>query len=334
VKKKVLKKHPEPRYITIKIKYYPVEKETIFGIFLVFFFFLGHMLIPFANQLRIEAQNSFYVVSLPKFYSPPALKAIFAIEKSHIAKREQVIRGDTIINNGPRDSKRVALTFDADMTSWMRTMLASGEVESYYDKPLVDLLVESKTEATFFLTGMWIESYPDVAKELGANSLFELGDHSYSHRSFDGECYGLGEFPDSEDYDEVAKTEELLRNVAGVRNRLFRFPGGCYGQKDISIMHEKGLFSIQWDVEGRDGFNDDASSIINNVLSRTTNGSIIVLHMNGYPNEPKTLDALQEIIPTLKKKGFEFVKVSELLGLDEEPREVVFQSALDTNVRL
>jgi len=49
------------------------------------------------------------------------------------------------------------------------------------------------------------------------------------------------------------------------------------------------------------------------VIYKTTNGSIIVLHMNGAPNAPRTADTLFEIIEQLKNKGFEFVKLSELL---------------------
>jgi peptidoglycan/xylan/chitin deacetylase (PgdA/CDA1 family) len=241
---------------------------------------------------------------------------------------------DHVVFNGSRDTKQVALTLDADMTSYMKTLLASGEVKSYYDNQLVDYLKETQTKATLFLTGMWIETYPDATKELGANPLFELADHSYSHRSFDGDCYGLGEFPNDEDYIEVEKTEKLLTTVGGVRNKLFRFPGGCYGQNDVTILHEKGLIPIQWDVEGRDGFNDNADSIITNVLSGVKNGSIIVMHMNGYPNDPHTTYALSIIIPKLKERGFAFVKVSELLGLDQKPHEIVFKSYLDTNVRL
>lgn len=311
----------ETRTFTIKIHYYPPEKKTIFSVFLIFlFFFFGYAFLPLYTQWTESLVAPFSIAHLPKFYSTPFLKEVFAQEKDlgENSPPPQNQTYDHVVFNGTRDQKQIALTFDADMTSMMRTMLNDGEVESYYDKPLVDYLIQTKTEATFFLTGMWIELYPDVSRQLGANPLFELGDHSYSHRSFAGECYGLGEFPDSEDAEELAKTDALLTNVAGVKNKLFRFPGGCYAQSDVAIVHEKGLVPIQWDVEGRDGFNDNASNIITNVLSRTTNGSIIVLHMNGYPNEPKTLEALKEIVPTLKKQGFEFVKVSELLGLNNQ----------------
>jgi len=50
---------------------------------------------------------------------------------------------------------------------------------------------------------------------------------------------------------------------------------------------------------GDDGFNDNAQAIADNVLKNVQDDSIIVMHMNGYPNDPKTSNALPNI-KTLK----------------------------------
>jgi peptidoglycan/xylan/chitin deacetylase (PgdA/CDA1 family) len=78
-------------------------------------------------------------------------------------------------------------------------------------------------------------------------------------------------------------------------------------------MQAKGIQSIQWDVVGGDGFNMSTENIVHNVIDNVQNGSIIVLHMNGFPNDPKTTEALPEIIATLKNRGYEFVTLSKLL---------------------
>jgi peptidoglycan/xylan/chitin deacetylase (PgdA/CDA1 family) len=70
---------------------------------------------------------------------------------------------------------------------------------------------------------------------------------------------------------------------------------------------------VHWDVVSEDGFNDDTQGIEHNILDHVQNGSIIVMHFNGPPNEPSDVAALEVVIPELKKRGFEFVKVSELL---------------------
>lgn len=219
-----------------------------------------------------------------------------------------------IVMHGDRNTPKIALTFDADMTPWMKQQLDIGAVRSYYGQRTIQDLEESHTKATLFLTGLWIEAYPETAKQLGQNPLFELGNHSYEHYSFDGSCYGLSILPDDQKMESITKTIGLLKTVVDVQDKFFRFPGGCYNDAALKTVHEAGLIPIQWDVAADDGFNDNGQSIIDKVLSQTQNGSIIVLHMNGVPNEPQTANVLPEIIQKLKDKGFEFVTMSELLA--------------------
>jgi peptidoglycan/xylan/chitin deacetylase (PgdA/CDA1 family) len=221
---------------------------------------------------------------------------------------------NSIVFHGPRNEKNIALTFDADMTPGMKYFLQSGKVQSYYDNKLVKILKDSQTSATFFLSGMWIELYPQITRQLAADPLFELGNHSYSHPSFEGVCYGLPRITDmTMKNNEIEKTQYLLKTIAGVENKLFRFPGGCYGKVDLEIAQKDKVLPIQWDVVGSDGFNNDEHAIVSNVLNHVENGSIIIMHMNGYPNDPETSNALPIIISTLKEKGYQFVTVSALL---------------------
>lgn len=220
-----------------------------------------------------------------------------------------------VIFHGPRDKKRIALTFDAEMTDRMKADLVSGRVKSSYDKKIIDILNQTHTKATLFLTGLWIEIYPDVTHELSQNPLLELGSHSYTDSSYFGFCYGLKQIPNTVKIEDIGATEKLLREHAGIDNRLFRFPGGCYTPADVKLVNQANDTVVHWDVSGSDGFNTNTNQIIHNIVDNTQNGSIIILHLNGAPNVPKTADALPEIISQLRAKGFEFVKVSELLGL-------------------
>lgn len=225
-----------------------------------------------------------------------------------------------VIFHGPRDKKKIALTFDAEMTDGMRAGILSGKVKTSYNKRIIDILNQTHTKATLFLTGMWIELYPDVTKELSDNPLFELGSHSYTDSSYHGFCYGLKQIPSTLRIEEVGATEKLLREHAGIDNKLFRFPGGCYTPDDVKLVNQANDTVVHWDVVAADGFNLNTNQIIRNVVDNVQNGSIIVLHMNGAPTAPNTADALASIITKLRKKGFEFVKVSELLNLPPAPR--------------
>lgn len=251
------------------------------------------------------------IVHSQETYVPPDIIDEFKRETPHPIIPPHT---DQIVFHGVRMFPKVALTYDGDMTAGMEEALKSGKVASYYDDKLIHILQSTHTKATLFLTGMWIESYPKEAQKLARDPLFELSNHSYDHRGMDGSCYGLAPVPDTGDIDEVMKTQRLLQNL-GVTNYFFRFPGGCYSQGDLDILSSLGITAIQWDVAGVDGFNDNQANIESNVLDHVENGSIIVMHMNGYPNEPRTADATADIIFQLRKRGFEFVTVSELLGM-------------------
>lgn len=274
----------------------------------------------------VESQISKGSLNLPKLFLPPT-----PAESEDVAYVERgspydnrVVGGATasanVIFHGPRDKKRIAITFDAEMTEGMKANVVSGKVKTSYDKRITDTLTKTNTKATLFLTGMWIELYPKETAELAKNPLFELGSHSYTDSSYYGFCYGLKQLPSMVKIEEIGATEKLLREHAGIDNRLFRFPGGCYSPDDVKLVNAADDVVVHWDVSGADGFNKDVNQVVHNVVDNAQNGSIIILHMNGDPTAPKTAEALPEIIARLKEKGFEFVKVSELLDLPPAPR--------------
>ena len=285
-------------------------------------FLLKHLLLISLISLSVIIYYSLNLFLTHSYYTSSAknLKNIVPVmaglEKEKTIKNK-VIK-DKIVFNGPRNSKKIALTFDADMTPQMREDLTTGKVISYYDNNLIQVLKNTNTKATLFLAGMFIESYPVITKELAENSLFELANHSYSHPGFDGECYGLNPISDHQDYEEIKKTQDLLRKITGKNNQFFRFPGGCYSQNDLNETTRQEVVAVQWDSVAGDGFNYDLDNIISNVLTQTQNGSIIVMHMNGFPNEPQTANALPVIISDLKNRGYIFVTLSELLNIRTE----------------
>lgn len=225
-----------------------------------------------------------------------------------------VANSNAIILHGDRSKKQIALTFDAEMTDGMRDRVIAGGTS--YDSRIINTLNKTHTKATLFITGMWAQLYPDKVKTFAKNPLFEIGSHSYADTAFNGTCYGLSPTGDNQDLEQIMSTQKILKNLTGRDSKLFRFPGGCYDDFDIDVVSRQAhLTIVHWDVVGGDGFNDNTQSIVHAVVDTAKNGSIIVLHMNGEPTAPRTADALPDIISQLKTKGFQFVKVSELLGL-------------------
>jgi len=280
-------------------------------------FFLG------ARYQRLKAPK----INAADTFSSRVKSTVFSQEASEEAYVERDSPLDNSLNqsglvifHGPRDKNRIALTFDAEMTDGMKQAVVTGKVKSSYSEKIIDILNQTQTKATLFLTGQWIELYPDVTRFLAKNPLFEFGSHSYNDSSFHGFCYGLKQIPSTLQVEQIGSAEKLLREYAGIDNRFFRFPGGCYSEADVKLVNQADDTVIHWDVKGSDGFNNNTDLIIRNVVDNVQNGSIIILHMNGAPTAPKTAEALPTIIAKLKQKGFQFVKISELLGVSAPPK--------------
>lgn len=220
---------------------------------------------------------------------------------------------EKVISHIETKQKIVALTFDADMTPKMLLSLQKKKVGSWYNKDLIEILKNEKVPATLFLTGMWIQTYPNITKGLSQNPLFEIGNHSYSHPGFASPCYSLATTSESKDSYQITETEKLLSKYAVHHSMLFRFPGLCHDSDDLLVASNLGYKIIDGDVFGNDGFQKNTNAIVSQVVSHVKPGSIVVLHMMGGPNAPKTSDALKIIIKRLKKEGYTFVTVSTLL---------------------
>jgi len=223
------------------------------------------------------------------------------------------INPGNVISRISTDKKIVALTFDADMTYGMERQLKNGKVKSWYNEDVIKNLEETKTPATLFLTGLWIKNYPEETKKLADNPLFEIANHSYSHPGFTTPCFNLPTIPDTSDKEEITKTDELLKEYAPGYKKYFRFPGFCMDEFDIKEVEQYGYQIFNANVKGLDGFAYNIGKIVSRVVSGVKPGSIVVLHMHGGPDAPETGKALPEIIRQLKEKGYEFVKISDLI---------------------
>src|ERR1700674_4904586 len=206
----------------------------------------------------------------------------------------------------------VALTFDLDMNAGMAAAARAGAV--WINKDGLSYLESHNIHATLFMTGMWAEVYPALAREMATNPNFEIGDHSYSHPAFHTPCYRLGGVSRTEQARQIRLAQAAIQRTTGVLPKYFRFPGGCYDPQSLDLVHAAGLIPVQWSVNSIDAFNTYPQQIASTVLSEVRPGSIIVMHLHGRANAPSTGPALRLIIPELEKRGYQFLTVSELLA--------------------
>lgn len=170
-------------------------------------------------------------------------------------------------------------------------------------KSLLATLKKHNVKATFFMTGGWIEKYPDDVKAIAADG-HDLGNHSENHKH-------MPQLSAEQCKEELMKPHEKVKKLTGKDMILFRPPYGDYNDTLIQVCRENQYFAIQWDVDSLDWKDYDAATIIRRVTEHKHlgNGSIILCHNGGK----HTAEALDELLSTLKKKGFTLVPISQLI---------------------
>lgn len=186
------------------------------------------------------------------------------------------------------DEPKVAISFDA---TW----------GNQYTTQLLDILDKYNVKTTFFLVNIWLDQYPEDAKEILRRG-HELGLHSATHPDFKTLSEAQMEKELRDNYDKIVE-------LTGFKPILFRPPFGSYNNTLITVAQRLGLHVIQWDVDSLDWKDVTAGQIIERVTSRVKNGSIVLFHNNAT----HTPEALGPIIENLQSRGFEIVPISELI---------------------
>ncbi len=205
-----------------------------------------------------------------------------------------------VVNHGPRQIKRVALTFDA----------CSTKSPSQYDERVTKILVEQNIAATIFLGGKWMDEHPEHTRYLASLPQFELANHSYLHPH-------LTKVSDERIRTELKRTQDAMYALIGRRATLFRAPYGEINPHTVELAAEAGLITVQFDLASGDADkNVSKQKLIEYVSTMSRSGSIVVMHINGRGWH--TAEALPEIIAHLRARGFEFVTVGQLIASQNE----------------
>lgn len=186
-------------------------------------------------------------------------------------------------------SKQVALSFDA---AW-----GNDDTEK-----LIEILGRYNAKATFFVVGGWVDKYPQSVKQLN-DAGFSVQNHSNTHPY-------LTKCSAEQIVKELRKCNEKIASVTGKTPKLHRCPYGDYDNKVINAVESIDMYPIQWDVDSKDWMeNATVSSIIKNVMSKVTDGSIVLFH-----NDAKhTPEALPSILEQLVAKGYTFVFIEDMI---------------------
>ena len=112
--------------------------------------------------------------------------------------------------------------------------------------------------------------------------------------------------------EEIKTCSEKIKAITGSDTTLYRAPYGEYNNTVIAAAKEANHTTIQWNLDSLDYEKLTGERMWNRIKDKLSNGSIILFH-NGTEH---TADSLDMIIKNIKSKGFEIVKVSDLIYTD------------------
>lgn len=210
--------------------------------------------------------------------------------------------------------KYVAFTFDA----------CGGEKGTGFDRELTDFLTREKVPATLFVTGRWIDAHFDDFMELSKDTLFEIENHGLNHRplSIDGESeYGIhGTKNAAEAFDEIEANARKIEALTGRQPLFYRSSTAFIDEACARLAHELGITAISFQVLSGDAVPDTPVQVIeNNVLKNIRPGAIVIMHMN-HP-QWNTFEAMQKIVPELRKRGYHFAHLKDFKLANKKGQE-------------
>ncbi|MER3490991.1 MAG: polysaccharide deacetylase [Mastigocladus sp. ERB_26_2] len=195
----------------------------------------------------------------------------------------------------PPNDKVIALTFDDG--PWPD-----------HTAQVLNILRENNIKATFFVVGQNLKNYPNLGKQIVAEG-HVIGNHTWHHwyHFFNPQAAAF----------EIDNTSELISQITGAKTTLFRPPGGMLHNGLASYAKSNKYTVVMWSVDSVDYSRPSAPILTSRVLKSSKPGSIVLMH-DGGGNRSHTVAALPQIISKLRKQGYRFVTIPELLELQDK----------------
>ena len=204
--------------------------------------------------------------------------------------------GQRLTSRGRQPGRRIALSFD-------------DGPDPRWTPRIAKTLERLHVPATFFVVGSEVARHPDVLRDLYARG-FEVGNHTFTHAD-------ISALPPWEQRLQIGLTENAVAGVLGIRPRLVRPPYSATpaavtkGQTPALIrLAQAGYVVALSNFDGEDWRRQGAERIADAITPKTSSGGIVLLH-DGGGDRSQTIEALERVVPRLRARGFEFVRVSD-----------------------
>jgi peptidoglycan/xylan/chitin deacetylase (PgdA/CDA1 family) len=200
-----------------------------------------------------------------------------------------------VIYGMPTREKVVALTYD-------------DGPDPVHTRRILDLLDKYHVKATFFMIGKNMEAHPDVVREVIERG-HAIGNHTYTHPhniELDTEAQVIGE---------LDRCEQVIERMTGSRAYLFRPPRGLVDGTVFAIASEENYVVVLWSICADHHDAKTPYAMAQRVLKHVRPGGIILAHDGETAIRWRDVAATPLIIEGLRKRGYRFVTVPELLKM-------------------
>jgi peptidoglycan/xylan/chitin deacetylase (PgdA/CDA1 family) len=202
-----------------------------------------------------------------------------------------------IVTRLPTADKVVALTFDG----------CEGRGKpAWFDPTIVATLEREQVPATLFVTGLFARRNAAELARVAASPLIEVENHSWDHPQH------MEQLSAEQVRTQVTETDTVIAAITGRHPRFFRFPAGNYDADTLAAVEGTGHRVVHWSWESGDPAPGlEPARLKSWVLSKVGAGDILIFHING--RAPATAKALPEMLAELKRRGYRFVRLDEVL---------------------
>jgi peptidoglycan/xylan/chitin deacetylase (PgdA/CDA1 family) len=179
---------------------------------------------------------------------------------------------------------------------------------------ILDKLEAHGVVASFFVIGQLVNDSTGSVLQRAVTMGCEINNHSWGWQS-------MNTMTEEEIKESVNTTTAAIEKYAGTTPKFFRPPNLAVSNTmydAIDYPFAGGVLGYDWAAQ-----NTSAEERAQKVLNGIRDGAIILLH-DVQPDPHPTPEALDILIPELKKQGYEFVTLSELFtrkGITPSPDE-------------
>jgi peptidoglycan-N-acetylglucosamine deacetylase len=160
---------------------------------------------------------------------------------------------------------------------------------------VLDVLARHGVKGTFFVVGRNAATWPDPVRR-AVREGHRIANHSWSHPT-------LTTLGDAAVRSELQRTQDQIARL-GSSSICVRPPYGAQNTRVRNlIVSQVRSSTILWNVDPGDWRGLSASGIVSTTMAQVRPGSIILLHDSGRSS---TIEALDRLIPALKRAGYGF----------------------------